>query len=308
VFGKLKSYWTGKSESKSVQPDGFLSKFIRRLRGQVLDQSSKKLAEEFLIKADVGSIVTEQIITEVEKKHYDKKVLEGLRDVLTSMLRPYEVDKIELNDNHTTAIIIIGINGAGKTTTIAKLAHYFKEKGKKVSLAAGDTFRAAAIDQLGQWASTLNVDMVSQKQGADSASVIYDAYASCRAKNADILIADTAGRVHTKVTLLKELEKIVRVLKKQSEQAPEHIWLVLDGTIGQSSIDQARVFAEHFPVTGLILTKLDSSAKGGSILSICQSLKLPIIAIGTGEKVEDFARFKADNYVDQLLEWTDDSE
>lgn len=301
MFEKIKSMFKPKGqqaqESKSV-----FSGFIQRLRGKSLDDESRATLKEFLYRADVGVEQTDLILAEVDQGAGEGLALEQLKQVLTRHLQPYESDVLSQHAGGTSVIVVIGVNGAGKTTTIAKLAQLFKKQKKSVILAAGDTFRAAAIEQLDHWARLVGVDMIKQKQGSDSASVVFDAFASARAKNVDILIADTAGRLHTKDHLLVELEKIIRVLKKQDDMAPQHIWLVVDGTIGQSSIEQAQVFASHVPVSGLIVTKLDSRAKAGALIRVCGTLKKPIVAIGTGEALDDLHPFNAERFIDQLLE------
>ncbi len=301
MFDKIKSiFMKGKDfpgESGSV-----FSIFIQMLRGKSLDQSTRAILQEFLYRADVGTEQSEQILIDIEHFSGQGSALDRLRGVLIDQLKPYESDVLLQKFAPTTAIVMIGINGAGKTTTIAKLAHLFKKQGHSVLLAAGDTFRAAAIEQLGYWAKQVGVDMISQKQGSDSASVVFDAFSSARSKGLDVLIADTAGRLHTKDHLLMELEKIIRVLKKQDDKAPEHIWLVIDGTIGQSSIDQARVFANCVPVTGVIVTKMDSRSKAGALIRVCHTLKKPVIAIGTGEGLEQLRAFNEVDFVEQLLE------
>jgi fused signal recognition particle receptor len=301
MFEKIKSIFKTK-DSVSDPSKSVFSGFIQKLKGQSLDDSSRAVLKEFLYRADVGTEQSEVILSEIDKEKGEGAALDRLRSVLVNRLKPYESDILEMPSAGTSVIVMIGINGAGKTTTIAKLAQLFKQQGKSVLLAAGDTFRAAAIEQLGHWAREVGVDMVSQKQGSDSASVVFDAFASAKAKGVDVLIADTAGRLHTKDHLLVELEKIIRVLKKQDEHAPQHIWLVVDGTIGQSSIEQARVFASHVPVTGLVVTKLDSRSKAGSLLRVCDMLKKPVVGIGTGEGLNDLYSFQAEQFVDQLLE------
>ena len=199
-------------------------------------------------------------------------------------------------------ILVVGINGAGKTTTIGKLAKLFQGEGKSVMLAAGDTFRAAAVEQLQVWGERNEIPVIAQKTGADAASVVYDAYQSAIAKKMDVLIADTAGRLHTQDNLMQELEKIKRVLKKHNENAPHETLLVIDGGSGQNAVQQANEFHKSIHLSGLAITKLDGTAKGGVLFSISDSLKLPIRFIGIGEAIEDLKPFNARDFVDALFD------
>jgi len=202
----------------------------------------------------------------------------------------------------TFVILVVGINGAGKTTTIGKLAKLFQSEGKSVMLAAGDTFRAAAVEQLQIWGERNNIPVIAQKTGADAASVVYDAYQSAIAKDIDILIADTAGRLHTQDNLMQELEKIKRVLKKHNENAPHETLLVIDGGSGQNAIQQANEFHKSINLSGLAVTKLDGTAKGGVLFAISDSLNLPIRFIGIGEAIDDLKPFNARDFVDALFD------
>lgn len=199
-------------------------------------------------------------------------------------------------------ILMVGVNGAGKTTSIGKLAQYFKSQGKQVLLAAGDTFRAAAIEQLQVWGDRVKVDVIAHQQGADPGAVAFDAWQSAKARNADVLIVDTAGRLQSKTNLMKELEKIARVLQKNDPTAPHETLLVLDAVTGQNGLSQAREFKKSVPLTGIVLAKLDGTAKGGIVFAIAKELKLPIKYIGTGEKIDDFASFDAKEFVEDLFE------
>jgi len=198
--------------------------------------------------------------------------------------------------------MIIGVNGAGKTTTISKLAYRYKEEGKKVMLGAGDTFRAAAIEQLSRWAEKLDVPIIATQQGHDPSAVVYDAIESAKAKGFDNIIIDTAGRLHTQTNLSEELKKMIRVAGKALDGAPHRKMLVLDGTQGSSAINQAKAFNEMIGIDGIIITKLDGTAKGGSVLSIADELKMPIFYIGTGEQPKDLIRFKANEYINTILD------
>lgn len=199
-------------------------------------------------------------------------------------------------------ILMVGVNGAGKTTSIGKLAQYYKSQGKKVLLAAGDTFRAAAIEQLQVWGDRVKVDVIAHQPGADPGAVVFDAWQSAKARNVDVLIVDTAGRLQSKTNLMKELEKIGRVLKKNDPTAPHETLLVLDAVTGQNGLSQAREFLKTVPLTGILLAKLDGTAKGGIVFAIAKELKLPIKYIGTGEKIDDFAHFDAEEFVNDLFE------
>lgn len=300
MFNRIKSLFGGKKESKESSP-GKVASFFKRLLGRTLDDEVKKQIEQFLYRADVGGQRTRQMIERLENEHQGEDAVQALNSLIVEMMKPYESPEISFQAN-PEVVLLIGINGAGKTTTIAKLAHQFKSANQSVVLAAGDTFRAAAIEQLQAWADRVDVPLVRQNQGSDSASVIFDAYESAKAKGMDVLLADTAGRLHNKGHLVAELEKCVRVLGKLDPSAPHHVWLVLDGTIGQSSLEQAKIFCEKLPVTGLVITKLDSSARGGSLIAISDEVKKPIIAVGVGERVEDLIPFNAEDYAKRLLE------
>ncbi len=256
----------------------------------------KDLLEEALIEADIDYDLVEKIIdklpSEISRERL-KKELEKIFEVPDA--------KLEINDKPYT-ILIIGVNGAGKTTTIAKLAYKFKKEGKSVILGAADTFRAAAIEQLSKWAEILNVPIVKTKQGHDPAAVTYDTIASAKAKGIDVALIDTAGRLHNKINLQNELKKIVNVAKKAYENAPHKILLIIDGTQGSSAINQAKVFNEVIGVDGIIITKLDGTAKGGSLFSIVNELKLPIYFVGVGEKPEDLVEFDKNEFIEGILE------
>ena len=261
--------------------------------------------EMLLITADIGINTTDKVLESV-RKNASRKILKdsnGIYDFLKSELASLLVEDSQLNTDldETFVILVVGVNGAGKTTTIGKLAKRFQDEGKSVMLAAGDTFRAAAVDQLKVWGERNNIPVVAQDTGADSASVIFDAYQSAQAKNIDILIADTAGRLHTQSNLMQELEKIKRVISKQNDLAPHEVMLVIDGGAGQNAINQAKEFNKSVELTGLSITKLDGTAKGGVLFAISDELKLPIRFIGVGEGIDDLKPFKAHEFVDALF-------
>ena len=261
--------------------------------------------EMLLITADIGINTTDKVLESV-RKNASRKILkdsDGVYDFLKSELASLLVEDSQLNTDldETFVILVVGVNGAGKTTTIGKLAKRFQDEGKSVMLAAGDTFRAAAVDQLKVWGERNNIPVVAQDTGADSASVIFDAYQSAQAKNIDILIADTAGRLHTQNNLMQELEKIKRVISKQNDFAPHEVMLVIDGGAGQNAINQAKEFNKSVELTGLSISKLDGTAKGGVLFAISDELKLPIRFIGVGEGIDDLKPFKANEFIDALF-------
>jgi fused signal recognition particle receptor len=262
--------------------------------------------ETLLITADIGINTTDKVLESV-RKNASRKILknsDSLYQFLKDELRKLLIDdnQLNINVNSTFVILVVGVNGAGKTTTIGKLAKSFQNQGKSVMLAAGDTFRAAAVEQLKVWGERNEIPVVAQDTGADAASVIYDAYESARAKNIDILIADTAGRLHTQGNLMQELEKIKRVLKKHNENAPHETMLVIDGGSGQNAINQAKEFNKTIGLSGICITKLDGTAKGGVVFAISDELKLPVRYIGVGEGINDLKPFNAKKFVDALFE------
>ena len=262
--------------------------------------------EMLLIGADLGIKTTDKVLESVRKKA-SRKTLKD-EDSLYQLLKD-ELEALLVTDNHlvtdsdtTFVILVVGVNGAGKTTTIGKLAKSFQSQGKSVILAAGDTFRAAAVEQLKVWGERNNIPVVAQKTGADAASVVYDAYQSAIAKNIDILIADTAGRLHTQDNLMQELKKIKRVLKKHHEDAPHETMLIIDGGSGQNAIQQAHEFNKTIELSGISVTKLDGTAKGGVLFAISDALNLPIRYIGVGEGIDDLLPFKSKEFVDALFD------
>ena len=274
--------------------------------GRKIDESLFEDIEVVLLKSDVGVEATEEIIKYLREESKKRKIKEGeeLKDLLKEKL--YQILKecegsLELGNEKPSVILFLGINGSGKTTTVGKLAAQFKDEGKSVVLAAADTFRAAAIDQLEEWARRSNSRIVKHSQGSDPSAVVFDAVKSAISRNDDIVLVDTAGRLHTKEHLIKELQKIKRTIKKLAPNQPVETILVLDGTIGQNSINQAKTFKEATDVSGIIITKLDGTAKGGAIIPICKELKIPIKFIGVGEGIEDLQPFNAKNFVEAIF-------
>jgi len=275
---------------------------------KTIDQALLDDLETTLLSADVGMKSTTAILNELTARLKRNQLADSgalydaLREILTTMLKPVEQPLvIPAGLGKPFVILMVGVNGVGKTTTIGKLAKRFMGEGHSVMLAAGDTFRAAAVEQLQAWGERNKVPVVAQHTGADSASVIFDAYQSAAARGVDILIADTAGRLHTKSNLMQELEKVVRVLKKLDADVPHEILLVLDATTGQNALNQARAFTDSVKVSGLVLSKLDGTAKGGMVFAIAGELGLPLRYIGIGEKAEDLRPFAAEPFVNALF-------
>jgi len=272
---------------------------------KTIDDELLEELETTLLIADVGVSATQQIIEnitqQVKRKELDdpEKLVFTLKQELINILTPCN-QPLEINQA-PFVILMVGVNGAGKTTSIAKLTHFFQQQGKRVMLAAGDTFRAAAIEQLQHWGEKNSVPVIAQKAGSDSASVIYDAMQAAKARNYDILIADTAGRLHTQDHLMAELSKIKRVIQKFDVNAPHETMLILDASMGQNALNQAKQFHEAVDISSISLTKLDGTAKGGIIFSIAQQMNLPIRFIGIGEKMDDLKPFKADEFVEALF-------
>jgi len=257
---------------------------------------SKDEFEDILLEADVNYELAERLLEALPGNINRIQAFNSLISVFQ-----YKADWKE-SDVKPFVEMIIGVNGAGKTTTISKLAYRYQQEGKKVILGAGDTFRAAAIEQLTRWAEKLDLPIVATQQGHDPSAVVYDTIESAKAKGYDNVIIDTAGRLHTQTNLSEELKKMIRVANKAQEGAPHRKMLILDGTQGSSSINQAKVFNEMIGIDGIIITKLDGTAKGGSVLSIADELKMPIFYIGTGEQPKDLIRFKANEYIDSILD------
>ena len=273
-----------------------------RIDAELLDD-----IETRLLSADVGLEATDQVISGLQGK-LDRRSLSdsgefiaALKDELTAILAPCEQPLQVTAKGRPFVVLMVGVNGAGKTTTIGKLARRLRDEGHSVMLAAGDTFRAAAVEQLQAWGERNDVPVVAQAAGADSAAVIFDAWQSARAKEIDVLIADTAGRLHTRDNLMRELEKIVRVLRKQDEGIPDEILLVLDATTGQNAVNQAESFHQSTSLTGIVLTKLDGTAKGGVVFAIAKRFGIPLRFIGIGEQASDLRPFAAREFVEALF-------
>lgn len=313
VFGLVGRFFkrikTGLAKTRSLFGDALRSLIGK---GRVIDQQFLEELEDILITADIGVAKTDEILTEIQERFKQGEAAEGeaLLDFLKRSLRDelQETSDRELNtaSSGPTVVLVVGVNGTGKTTSIAKLAKRFKDQGQNVILAAGDTYRAAAIEQLSIWAERIGVEIIKQHDGADAAAVAFDAIAAADARGADLVLIDTAGRLHNRDDLMRELEKIRRVIQKQYPEAPHETLLVIDATSGQNAIQQARIFGESMGVSGLILTKLDGTAKGGCALSIKRELGLPIRYIGVGEQMDDLQPFDPDAFIAAIFGGGDD--
>lgn len=274
--------------------------------GKRIDAATLGELEEALYLADFGVETTEDILAAIREAYRGDKALQGEAAagigarVLEKILTGSE-GRFERRATGPEVIVLVGVNGSGKTTTTAKLAWQFKQDGLRTVVGACDTFRAAANEQIRIWCERLGVDLVESQHGADAAAVAYDAYAAARSRGAEVLLLDTAGRLHNKTNLMKELGKIRRVLQKHDPEAPHHAWLVVDGSIGSNSIEQARVFNEAFGLTGIIVTKLDGTSRGGALVGIYRELRLPIYFVGLGEKAEELQPFDIHHYTHALF-------
>lgn len=299
LFKKFKDGFTRTAQSIGASVGGLMG-----LRP--IDASSLERLEESLYAADFGVETTEEILDEIRHAMKRERSLQGKQasivgaNVLKRVLDGSE-GVIKPAENNPTVICLIGVNGSGKTTTAAKLGFDLKQDGHDVLLAACDTFRAAATEQLKAWSERLELEIVTGTHGSDAAAVAFDAWQAAKARGRDTLIVDTAGRLHTKSNLMQELAKIRRVLRKNDESAPHYSLLVVDGSLGSNSIEQARVFNKEFGLDGLVVTKLDGTSKGGALVAIYRELKLPIFFLGLGEKPEDLQPFSIENYVDAVF-------
>ncbi len=298
-LGRLRD---GLAKSTTRVTGGIASALTRRR----LDSEAIEDLEEALIMADLGPATAAKLAGELGEQRFEKdiapeEVQEELAAIIADILKPVAIPLTLADGNRPHVVLIAGVNGSGKTTTIGKLAKHFSDSGKSVVLAAGDTFRAAAIEQLQIWGERTNSPVIAREAGADAAGLAFDALEQAQASNADLLLIDTAGRLHNKADLMAELEKIVRVLKKRDGSAPHDCVLVLDATTGQNALSQVETFQKVAPVTGLIVTKLDGSAKGGVLVALADKFELPVHAIGVGEGVEDLQPFAAKDFARSLV-------
>lgn len=283
--------------------EAFRRKLDALLSHGELDDEFYEELEELLISADVGVTSSVEICDELRQEARKRKLRKAeevkslLKEIIVSSLSDVSACVI----NYPAVITIVGVNGVGKTTTIGKLAGYFKRQKKEVTLVAGDTFRAAASNQLAEWANRNKVKIVKHAEGADAAAVVYDGISSAKAKATDVLIVDTAGRLHTKTNLMEELKKIDRVIEREAPDMNKYTFIVLDATTGQNALSQIKHFDEYISIDGIILTKLDGTAKGGVIISIVRDYNLPVVFVGTGEGIEDIDTFDAKEFVDEIF-------
>jgi fused signal recognition particle receptor len=307
MFGLFKSGFQ-KIKKALTKTTSFLKKELTTLFSKPMSEETLEELERVLFEADLGSSIVSDFISRIKTYHKEnpkasaKDYLLELKNCSEELLNEKaSVESIAPPQGEPRLMLIVGVNGAGKTTTLAKLASFYKNEGEKVLIAAGDTFRAAAIEQLEVHANRIGVDLVKTHQGADSSGVLYDALMKARAKNYSIILADTAGRLESKTDLMKELEKLKRVAQKFEPSAPHDTYLIVDSTLGQTALEQAKIFNQFTPLTGIILTKIDGSAKGGVALSIYKELKIPVKFIGFGESIEDLALFDKEEFAKALF-------
>lgn len=320
IFKKIKDTLTGVAKKASDTLVLGVQKTAQALRGGLDFLVGRKLGEEesdrlrtTLLQADLGPRLSEELVEKAREAYKDrtigssKEVSQFLKAQIKAEFPPQDCQP-NFAEKGPTVILVVGVNGAGKTTTIAKLAHRYTKDGVKVLLAAADTFRAAAVEQLCMWAERTGCEIVPGKQGEDPGSVVYNALEKALARNFEMVIIDTAGRLHNKKNLMDELSKINRVIKKKVPDAPHEVLLVLDGNTGQNAVNQAKIFTEGVGVTGLVVTKLDGTAKGGAVLAMRSEVKVPVKFIGLGEKMTDLETFEADSFLDAIFDLEDGSE
>ncbi|WP_130470911.1 signal recognition particle-docking protein FtsY [Candidatus Magnetaquicoccus inordinatus] len=304
------SFFARLREGLSKTRKAFTNQLDALLTGRKVDAELIEELEALLITSDFGLETASRILAEAQSRSRSARREEAsqFREILKDVIwERFDASRQpwHLAEKKPHVILVVGVNGVGKTTTIGKLAAHFHGEGRKVILAAGDTFRAAAVAQLEKWGERVRCPVIAQGQNADSASVVHDAFSAAKARHMDLLLADTAGRLHTKVNLMEELKKIQRVLARQEAQAPHDVWLVLDATTGQNAIHQVKHFHEALGLTGLIITKLDGTAKGGVVVGISEQFRIPIRFIGVGEGVGDLKPFEPDQFVDALFARSD---
>ncbi len=302
LFSKIK-------EGLKKTKDSMINKMQRVVNSFTkIDEELFEQLEETMIMSDIGVETSVEICSRLRKKIKEQGVTDPalIMDLIQEIVAEMMGNDTSLDMSTTPSIImVIGVNGAGKTTTIGKLCHQLKSEGKKVIVAAADTFRAAAIDQLQVWTERAGVDIVKHAEGSDPGAVVYDAISAAKARNCDVLVIDTAGRLHNKKNLMDELAKINRIMSTQAEDCSKEVLLVLDATTGQNAVNQARLFSETAEITGIVLTKLDGTAKGGIVISIMNELNIPVKLIGVGEKIDDLQPFDSKSFVTALFERTD---
>ncbi|AHF07604.1 signal recognition particle-docking protein FtsY [Desulfitobacterium metallireducens] len=305
-FAKLK-------EGLTKTRDQFVTKVEEILTGRrKIDEDLYEELEEVLIRSDVGVTTSLELVQRLRQEVKKRKLSEAqeLREVLKEEIADLLGEEVPLQfaESGPSVLLVVGVNGVGKTTTIGKLAHYFQDEGKKVILAAGDTFRAAAIDQLEIWGQRAGVEVIKQREGADPAAVAFDAIHYAKTRSVDLIIMDTAGRLHNKVNLMEELKKVKRVIEREIPGAPHEVLLVLDATTGQNALQQAKIFQEAAGVTGIVLTKLDGTAKGGVVLGIQGEVKIPVKWVGVGEGMEDLRPFVPQDFANALFSQTEEED
>lgn len=323
-FKRLKDTISTKTESVTHKFKEGLAKtrdvFVERVedlfsRRKKIDEDFYEELEEILIGADVGVNTVLKLIDDLRSEVRKRKIESPselqpiLSEMLIALLKGNEQAELKMAESGLTVILFVGVNGVGKTTTIGKMAHMLKSQGKKVLLAAGDTFRAGAIEQLEEWGRRVGVDVIKQQAGSDPAAVMYDALQAAKSRGVNVLLCDTAGRLQNKVNLMEELNKIYRVIRREVPEAPHEVLLVLDATTGQNAMTQAKLFDEKSGLSGLVLTKLDGTAKGGIVVAIRQELRLPVKFVGLGEKMDDLQPFDSDQFVHALFsKWIAESD